>query len=235
MAERKKTVAESKTTSAQKRRTLILWALLARENAAAFQKELKPEPDKADRVALVAEGLIKEERRGRSRPIWIEVTDEGWKWAGKNLDAALPANSSASGQILQAWLTRLKAFMDARGVVLADVLGPQVHAQADAVGPGGAESSMTAPPSYAALRQRIRTAYLEVTGNRLNTRALLSDLREKLEGIDRATLDEALKRMHLEDGTTLSGINNPQEITQAIRDAELNFKGESMYVLWITK
>ena len=81
----------------------------------------------------------------------------------------------------------------------------------------------------------VRQAYLEVTGGRLNTPALLTDLREKLKHIDRATLDEALKRMHLEEGTTLSGMNNPQEITPSIRDAGLSFKGEPMYVLWITK
>src|SRR5262245_34662126 len=83
---------ESKKTSAQERRALILWALLVRENAAAFQKELKPEPEKADRDTLTGEGLIKWEKRGQR--IWIEVTDEGWAWADKNLDAALPAKSN---------------------------------------------------------------------------------------------------------------------------------------------
>jgi hypothetical protein len=85
------------------------------------------------------------------------------------------------------------------------------------------------------VRTRVREAYLEIAGGRLNTRVLLSDLRQRLKDIDRATLDDALGRMHLEEGTTLSGLNNPQEITPTIRDAGLNFKGESMYVLWITK
>ena len=88
---------------------------------------------------------------------------------------------------------------------------------------------------YAAVREGIRKAYLELTGNRFNTRVLLKDIRAKLNGIDRVTLDETLTRMHLEEGTTLSGLNNPQELTQPVRDAALVFKGEPMYVLWITK
>lgn len=63
----------------------------------------------------------------------------------------------------------------------------------------------------------------------------MSDLRERLADIDRAELDQVLGRMHLEEGTTLSGLNNPLEITPAIREAALSFKGEPMYVLWITK
>jgi hypothetical protein len=227
-------LAQSKKRSTPEKRTLILWALLARENAAAFQNELKPEPEKADREALSAEGLIKWEKPGQR--IWIEVTDKGWAWAGMNLDATLPKNSSAARQILQAWLARLKTFMDARGIVLADVLGPQHSTQVGAASEGAA--GPLPPPAqldYPALRARIRQAYLAVTGGRLNTRALLSDLRSKLHDIERGTLDEALRKMHLEEGTTLSGLDNPREITPAIRGAGLNFKGEWMFVLWITK
>jgi hypothetical protein len=84
------------------------------------------------------------------------------------------------------------------------------------------------------LRTRIRRAYLEI-GGALNTRVFLSDLRERLRNVDRALLDDALCRMHLEEGTTLSGLNNPQEITQPIHSSAVIFKGEPMYVLWITK
>jgi hypothetical protein len=30
-------------------------------------------------------------------------------------------------------------------------------------------------------------------------------------------------------------LNNPQELTDSVRAAGLTFKGEPMYVLWITK
>jgi hypothetical protein len=219
----------SKRRTTPEKQTLILWALLAREGAAGFQKELKPEPDKADRDALAQAGLVRWTKRGQK--IWIEVTEKGWAWAGNNLAQPLPANSSAGGLILHAWLTRLKAFMDSRGLVLADVLRPQRSALLKAAPPLSSETTA----DYDSLRARIRQAYLELADGRYNTPVPLSDLRDKLKDIEQPELDGALARMHLEEGTTLSGLNNPQEITPALRQAALNFKGEPMYILWITK
>jgi hypothetical protein len=222
-------VSSRKKRSTPEKLTLIIWALLVRDDAAAYQNELKPEPEKTDRDALKNAGLIRCEKRGRR--IWLQVTDDGWEWAGRNLGATLPANSRAGSQILRGWLMRLQAFMEARGFVLADILGLEEFVQTKLAG----ESLSPAHCDYGALRERIRQAYLDITGGRLNTPAMLTDVREKLKDIDQATLDGALMRMHLEEGTTLSGLNNPREITQAIRDAGLDFKGERMFVLWITK
>jgi hypothetical protein len=207
--------------------TLILWALLVQTGGGGFQKDVRPEVKKPDREALVRAGLIAVQKRGRG--FWLEATDKGWSWAAEHLDANLPKRSTAGSAVLQAWLTRLKAFMASRDLVLADVLGAQQRAKTPT------ESPARAPIDYVTLRARIRRAYLDIAGAKLNTRVLLSDLRERLKDIDRASLDEALGRMHLEEGTTLSGLNNPQEITPAIRDGGLTFKGEPMYVLWITK
>jgi hypothetical protein len=209
--------------------TLVLWALLAKPGGTSFQKDVKPEVKKPDREALVSAGLIRHEKRGGAG-FWLEVTDKGWDWATEHLDAELPKRSTAGSAILQAWLSHVKAFMKARGLVLADILGAQPSPDAP--------HPPTAKPThldYPAIRGRIRRAYLALTGDRLNMAVPLKDLRAKLNDIDRSTLDETLQTMHLEEGTTLSGLNNPQEVTQAIRDAELIFKGEPMYVLWITK
>jgi DNA-binding PadR family transcriptional regulator len=199
---------------------LIVWALLAKEGAAAFQNELRPEPEKSDREALNSDGLIDWEKRGQR--IWVWVTEKGWAWAADHLDAKLPNRSPAGSEILRAWLTRLGTFMKARDFALADILAPQPPAA-------------PRPLDYPVVRERIREAYLEVTGGRLNARALLRDLREKLKDIDRAAVDDALRRMHLEQGATLSGLNNPLEITPAIRRDGLDFKGVPMFALWITK
>jgi hypothetical protein len=220
--------------------TLVLWALFAKPDGASFQKDIRPEVTKPDREALVKAGLITSEKRGGSG-LWLEVTDKGWAWAAEHLDADLPKRSTAGSAILQAWLGRLKDFMKARGFVLADILGAQpsigiLQQQPQKTShPPLPEPPQRAPLDHAAVRERIRNAYLELTGSRFNTRALLKDIRANLNDIDRATLDETLKKMHLEEGTTLSGLNNPQELTEAIRDAGLVFKGEPMYVLWITK
>jgi hypothetical protein len=197
-------------------RTLMLWALLAKPGGAGLQKDIRPEMKKADRDALIGEGLIASV--AKSRPIMVEVTDKGWAWAGDHLDAELPKRSVYGAAILQAWLKPLKMFMVAKGFVLADVLAPPE--------PHGDHST---------LRERIRQSYLDATGGHLNQRVFLNVLRDKLGNVDRSVLDEALRKMHLEDGAHLSGTDNPPEITPAIRDASLDFKGERMFVLWITR
>jgi hypothetical protein len=217
--------------------TLVLWALLAKSSGASFQKDVRPEVKKPDREALVRAGLITTnwiKSKAEGGPGYrLEVTDQGWAWAADHLDADLPKRSPAGSAILQAWLKQLKVFMRARGFVLADILGTQIST--DARRSPLPETAPQAVLDYAAVRERIRKAYLELTGNRFNTRTLLKDIRAKLNDIDRVTLDETLTRMHLEEGTTLSGLNNPQELTQPLREAGLVFKGEPMYVLWITK
>jgi hypothetical protein len=202
--------------------TLIVWALLSKPGGGSLQKDIRPEVKRPDREALITTGLITTEKRGRN--LWLEVTDKGWSWAADHLDADLPQRSTAGSVVLQGWLTRLKAFMQLRGLVLADILAPQPPSRPE-----------QRPLDYPAVRERIRKAYLDVTGGQLNTRALLSDIRDRVKDIDRSSVDSALKRMHLEEGITLSGLNNPQEITPAIREAELSFKGQPMYVLWITR
>ena len=201
-------------------RTLMLWALLAKPGGAGPQKDIRPEVKKPDRDALVREGLIRSDPK--SRPIMLEVTDKGWAWAGDHLDAELPKRSVHGAAILQAWLKQLRTFMAVNGFVLADVLGTPV-------------TSKPAHDDYSALRQRIRQSYLEATGGRLNQRVFLNVLRDGLGDVDRSALDDALRKMHLEEGSHLSGSDNPPEITDAIRDASLDFKGERMFVLWITR
>jgi hypothetical protein len=218
---------------------LILWALLAEGGKSYWnplvKKKMISKDHAADREALARARLITSEKRpGKGKGLWIEVTDEGWRRAGENLTITLPITQTASA-VFQAWLTRLQTFMDARDLVLADILGPQHSTHAPASRPESIAPSPSAPVDYSSVRNRVRKAYLDLSGGHLNTRVLLSDLRENLEDLERHKLDEALKRMHLEEGTTLSGLNNPQEVTQVIRDAGISFKGEPMYVLWITK
>lgn len=207
----KKTGGKGTTPAKQ---ALIMWALLARENAGAYQKDLKPEPSKEDREALKDADLIYS--RKVSRSIWIEVTDKGWAWANANLGHALPANSKDGTEILHRWLVKLEAYMKANGLALADVLGPQ---------------SIPQPP----LRDRIRAAYLDATGGHLNMRALLKDIRARLADVERRELDAALETMERENEAVLYPLDNHAEITDADRAAAISFAGKPHHILWITK
>ncbi len=206
------------------KQALATWALLG-AGGAAFGGQLKPEIEKAEREALRSRGLVTVEKRQRS--YWLEVTDRGWDWAERHLADALPDKTFGGAFVLRAWLTRLQAFLQARDVRLAEVLGPQAQPP---------EPKEDEPPStdYRQLRERIRAAYLEITGG-FNRRALLKDIRSKLGNVDRSMIDQALERMHFEDGTMLLTLDNPREITADVRAAELVFRGEPMHILWIVK
>jgi DNA-binding MarR family transcriptional regulator len=223
-------MGKSKKSTPQKQ-TLILWALLARDQAASFQNELKPEPDKADREALEKAGLIKSEKKGRNRRFWIEVTEKGWAWAANHLDHELPAASPAGSAILQAWLTHLKAYMSANDVILAEILGSQRVPKNSSQGIVRDKAAL----DYKQLRLRIRQAYLDLTGQRMNTRARLCDVREKLSDVDPTTLNEALKRMQHEQDASLYPLDNKAEITDADRSAAIYFAGEPRHILWIER
>lgn len=211
--------------------TLILWALLAKAEGGSFQKDIRPEVTKKDREALIKTGLISSEKRGRS--LWLEVTEKGWAWAADNLDASLPKRSNASSAILQEWLTRLKAFMEARGFALADVLAPSPPPAP----PDPHPISVRPRPAidYPSVRSRIRQAYLELTGGRFNRRALLRDIRGKLQDVERSTLDQALKRMQREQEASLYQLDNRIEVTDSDRDAAIYFGSEPRHLLWIER
>lgn len=218
-----------KKTSTPEKQALIMWALLAQENAGAFQTEMKPKPEKHDRDALEEKGLIS--WRKIKHKIWLEVTEKGWDWAGKNLSTSLPANTNAGTKILEGWLTKLQAFMNAQGVVLADVLGPQNVSPMN----GAAQAESESKPFPASLRERIRAAYLATTGGSFNKRALLKDIRARLEDVARGTLDKELKLMQREEQAVLYALDNRIEITEADRQAAILFAGEPRHILWIEK
>ncbi|MFG1397280.1 hypothetical protein [Roseixanthobacter pseudopolyaromaticivorans] len=212
------------------KQALFMWALLARTGAAAFQRDVQPVPEKADRDALEKAGLIRCERRRGA--IWVEVTEKGWGWASDNMGAALPDRSIAGTAILHAWLTKLQSFMAVRGFALANILDPQ-PAQAQHAPPSEPASGLE--PSTGNLEARIRGIYLELTAGRFNTRALLKDVRAKMTDVDRDTLDKKLKQMQADRQAILYQLDNRMEVTDGDREAAIYFGGEPRHILWIER
>jgi len=202
-------VRQAENTMPTKTQTLILWAILAAPQGGLMQKDARPALTKPDREALIKAGLVVAEKRGRG--LWLEATEKGWNWAGENLDAALPERTTAGAVVLQAWLARLKAFLAAENLALADVLAPRARPL------------------------DLRAAYLHLTGGQLNVRARLADLRAALANVERSALDAALTAAHGRDGLNLSASDNPPELTAADREAALDYKGEAMTFLRIAR
>ena len=222
--------------------TLILWYLLGR-GGSAWLMDIRPEPRTAKVWRdLERAGLVMSEKRHReARPtkgphksrgsargvknprqtnsLWIEVTDAGWAWANSNLSSPVPAKTLSAGPILQAWLTRLHAFMERRGITLAEIVGAV------------SDSNNVDRETQTALETRIRQAYLQVTGGAWNQRVRLSDLRGLLGGVERSALDAALLKMQQAARLVLFRLDNQREITDEDRQAALLLGGEPRHVL----
>jgi len=231
---------------------LLLWAILGEGGANSVSratldnKGMLPSEDNKARDGLKARGLIQVELRttpneqGRPvRGIWMTVTKAGLAWAERNL-AAVPAKSQVAAPILQAWLARLSILLQTRNIQMGEFLGQQHGVSQLGIDPTTAPAPTPHPlpriaGDYEALRTRIRKAYLAVTGDRINTRARLCDIRERLNDIDHAVLDEALKRMQSEQQAALYPLDNKTEITDADRKAAILFGGEPRHILWIER
>jgi hypothetical protein len=242
--------------------TLLLWAILGEgggkdvSRAVLEEKGMLPSDDRKVRDGLERRGLIKAEQRvtrnEQGRPvngIWMTVTKAGLTWAGENL-AVMPAKSQAATPILQAWLRRLSVHLDRHKIPIPEFLGLHRDDANYEIGPadppvcGFHEDSPPVTPYHdsprlngddGALRTRIRQAYLELTGGRLHTRALLRDLRQKLNDVARPVLDEALKKMQSEEEASLYQLDNRVEVTDADRAAAIHFGGEPRHILWIDR
>ncbi|MCJ2038585.1 hypothetical protein MKK70_06990 [Methylobacterium sp. E-041] len=219
--------------------SLVLWCLLGRCGRAA-QGTLVPAVRKPDREALAAAGLIAVEKAGRS--FVLSVTDRGWHWAGRNLQAPLPPNL----RVLRDWLGRIDRHLAATGQTLADLVGsPPETAPEPAPETKAAPKRRAAAPRKAApkagrplgprqLRARIEAAYLDLTGGARAEAVRLSDLRAALADLDRATVDSGLAAILRKDATArLSQFSDPKALTPAEHAAAYSPAGEPFHILWI--
>jgi hypothetical protein len=210
------------------KQTLVLWALLA-NGGEGFGNEIKPEVEKAEREALLKAGLISVEKRKRA--FWLTVTDRGWRWAEDHLSDSLPDRSYAGTLILAGWLRHLHVFMRATKTSLAEIMAPLSSDTARCGKPEMVGSST----DRSSLNERIRAAYLSVTGGSFNKRALLADLRRHMSDIDRNVLDDALVRMQRQGDAALMQLDNRPDITQADREAAIQIGQEPRHILWISR
>ncbi|MBV8266717.1 MAG: hypothetical protein JO252_10370, partial [Planctomycetaceae bacterium] len=155
---------------------------LAVAGGGGWKKEIKPDLDPPVRQRLIDAGLIEAEKRkpesgGRSRPLYITLTDQGWAWLSAHLDAKLPPRANTT-ETLQLLLVRLKAYFEAKHISLAEFISsPSVHP----------------PPN--GLDRQIEAAYYRLSGDRPNVRIRLAELRLALPGVPCSQLDSTLLTM----------------------------------------
>jgi hypothetical protein len=208
---------------------LYLWALLAR-GGEGWKADLKPDL-KGRYAPLRTAGLIEEEDRshpdtGRRRK-WVRLSEAGWAWAQAHLDAPVAPRSSASGPVLQALLARLKAYLAATGVPLAELVCPP--------GAGAAAGQAVAAPPVppATLEARLRAAYLADSGGRWGVRVRLAALRQALRDIPRPILDATLLDLARAERLALYPLDDPLEVTAADREAALVRLGQPFHLVYM--
>lgn len=203
--------------------TLLLWRLIA--EGGQFQADIKPAISPKDRSALLRDGLVSSEKRqkgGKGRTIlYLEATDHGWSWAADNLDAPLPLRSIGAAPILQAWLTKLKAYLWRSGIPLAEVLS------------GSAVATPTRQTPAIETEAQVEQAYLVLTKGRWAERVRLSELRPMLHRVPRDTLDGKLREMQRAKRLVLYPLDNPREIGSADRDAAISIGGDLVHIIYM--
>jgi hypothetical protein len=212
-------------TAAQKsveRQALALWALLG-EGGGGYGGKVKPEIEKPEREALLRAGLIAVAKH-KGGALWLTVTDEGWDWAEQHLTEPLPEKSFGGAFVLRAWLSRLKGYLRAKDVRLAELL-----AAGTAPVSGGSVNA-----AHGALRKRIRAAYHDIAGG-FNRRVLLRELRPRLADIDREQVDAALMQMLRDDEASLMQLDYRPDVTEEDRNASLQIGSEPRHIIWISE
>ena len=230
---------------------LIMWCLLGKRGQ-ALQSEILPEVKPKNRKPLEALGLISCEKRQRG-VLFLKVEDKGWRWASEHLLDELPR----SYQVLQHWLSLVHDFIEKNDGTLAEFIGSakEVPIVSAADNKGRAplwnvpkkqkspsekasktKSRKAKSPSQKKLRGLIEEAYFAETDGRTAVRVLLSAIRDRLTDIDRGTLDNALTKLHESDKQiSLMRLDNPREITESEKAAQVMFKGEPLHLLWIKR
>jgi hypothetical protein len=212
--------------------TLALWSLLV-NGGSGLQKDIKSTFEKKDREALAAAGLITWEKN-KKQAFVLTVTDKGWHWAGTAAIDCAVARSPAAADVLRGLIAHLGVYMQARNIPLAEILAAAA-APPTATEPQPSPPPVPTSPQPTDLRERIRAAFLKLTGDKFNTRVRLADLRALLSDLDRATQDEAIFAVAHESDADLLQLDNRIDITDADREAALQVGNEPRHLLWISK
>ncbi len=215
----------STSTSLKPMQVLVLWALIV-QGGKGLQKDIRPRITKPLRDSLERAGLIVS-RKNDKRAIVIEVTDKGWAWASENLDAELPARSTAAGPIMQAFLTQLKSFLRSRNLVFAEIFMAEEGGEAQSE-----PDTALQPASAEDIKKRVREAYFSLTKGQSKQRIRLHQLRQELPNIKREELDRALLEMQQKEELVLIALANKQDITRADRVAALKVGGNPRHVVY---
>ncbi|WP_199041376.1 hypothetical protein [Glycomyces salinus] len=146
------------------------------------------------------------------RPYVYELTDPGWLTARKLLSEPAPGGvSQRTARILWAVIGDFATHMDRTGTELADLYPPRF------------ENGLAEP---------IRNAYAELVGPNAEW-VPLRRLRDRLDGIDREDLDQALGELLARHEIRLIPESNQKTLTEADRAAAIRLGNKDRHLIAI--
>lgn len=198
--------------------TLVLFQLVftGQEPKQSELSQLKPKP----RKELIDAGFIELEKRGRAQHILL--TDRAWEWVADNLEADISRRAKSTDAFL-GLLSRLSDYLRTHNVPLAEFV--QSAFLSDALGKLQKDTG--------AMLDRIRSAYLSLSGGRFGVRVRLKDLRSKLPAISHEALSQALLDFQDQGKLILMHLDDPQERKPADDAAAVDILGHKRHILYM--
>jgi hypothetical protein len=201
------------------KQALVLWNLFIDDKEPAVSK-VKPKFTLAECQPLIEAGLIELEQRGRATH--LVLTDKAWKNA---LDYLIVEGvKSHAVTVPKPFLERVKEYLRSHDISLAEFLRPQDKAVA-------ASANIVITPED--LEEKIREAYLEVSGGNYSVRVRLSELRQHLDNLPRAEVDKSLIKMQRSKQLSLMPLDDPQEIRPEDKKAAIDMGGPKRHILYM--
>jgi hypothetical protein len=222
--------------------SLALWELVL-EGDGKTAKSRFVSLDRADLKGLESAGMITIVPGPRKKtPTYGEkvyLTDAAWEWANRSGLEAHLARTPVAARVLQAFLSKVKQFLEVQELALDHLLRPRrpTAEPEETTHPSSGEHAETAPPATVAadMEQRIRAAYLRVTQGALNEYVRLALLRAELAGEPIEAVDAELRAMQQRGNAVLYPIDDPQRIRPEDDAAAMRVSGERRDLLCIMR
>jgi hypothetical protein len=195
------------------KQVLALWELIITGDG-KVAKDRAVELAPSDVTTLKKLGLVTVEpgpsKKQPGRMSKLHVTETGWAWANQQGFMVRLPTMKATAYVLEGLLVKVSDYLKVHELALVNLLRPR---PADPV----------APP---ALEERIRAAYVRVTGGVMNESIKLARLRDALGPEPHEAVDEELCQMQQRGSTVLYPIDDPQLLRPEDEGAALRIAGQ---------
>jgi len=211
---KKKSDAQKKDDGITPKQALVVWKLLLLGDGQRLSK-FTPKLAPRELQGLVGAGLCTVEI-GKNRSKKLRLTEKGWSWANGGFTVKV-SKTPAAAPVLDALLAKVGAYLEVHNLALDDLLRPR----------------RAAPET--GIEERIRAAYLRVSGGKYNEYVRLARLRAELGADPASAVDAALIEMQQKGGTVLYPTNNPQALGPDDEAAALRVAGARRDVVCIER